>query len=92
MTESPRVPLQPTSDSQALDRSVNGPHELRRLLTVPLLGAVPYVESEAEARRRRRTVVASGALILAVALASIHYFLHPLPALLRMAIRYVGLG
>jgi succinoglycan biosynthesis transport protein ExoP len=80
---------------EAFDRSVKGVRELQRLASVPLLGAVPYVENEADLRRRRRTLATlttTAVLVLSLALAFVHFFIEPLPVLWYTLLARAGLG
>jgi polysaccharide biosynthesis transport protein len=68
----------------ALDASVKGPLELARIATVPILTAIPYLETKRErASKRRRTWVAVGLIaLLAIALLlGVNFFVKPLSAL-----------
>lgn len=68
----------------ALDPSVKGPLELARIAAVPILTAIPYIETQKEriGNRLRTKVVACVAALFAVAFVlSIHLFLKPLPML-----------
>ncbi len=70
---------------EAFDASVKGPLELARIATVPILTAIPYIETRWEqVGKRRRTWLAVCLIsLLAVAfLLGVHFFLKPLPALL----------
>jgi uncharacterized protein involved in exopolysaccharide biosynthesis len=64
-----------------LDASVRGVRDMRQLLKVPPLAAIPVIVTQAEARRHRRRVVYSwvggvaGVLLLA---AVVHFFVRPL--------------
>lgn len=70
---------------EALDPSVKGPLELARVVAVPMLTPIPYIETQLERRRKRRRnrILASLIASLAVVfLLGIHFFLKPLPLLL----------
>lgn len=69
-----------------LDRSIKGPLELGRIARIPLLTAIPYIETRAEASRRR-LLAAAGSGITIVLVASVVYALHlfwkPLPSVVE---------
>jgi uncharacterized protein involved in exopolysaccharide biosynthesis len=76
------------------DRSVKGPWELARLARVPVLTPIPYIETEAERRRKRLRawIVSCLAFLFAVAfLVGVHLFLRPLPDLWDAVIRRIGI-
>jgi hypothetical protein len=76
----------------AIDASVKGPLELARIATVPILTAIPYIETSWErvGRRRRTWVVACLTVLLAVAfLLGVHFFVKPLSALLDSLTRKI---
>jgi hypothetical protein len=76
----------------AVDPSVKGPLELARIAPVPVLTAIPYIETRWEqVGKRRRTLmqVGAGALAGAVFLLGIHFFVKPLPALFDSVIRKI---
>ena len=77
---------------EAFDPSVKGPLDLARIATVPILTAIPYIETHWErVGNRRRTWVAIGSIaLLAIAfLLGVNYFLRPLSTLLDSLIRKV---
>ena len=79
---------------ELLDPSVKGPLELARLATVPILSAIPYIETQRErvARRWRQWLGLLLALLVAgVFLAMLHFLYRPLPLLLDSVARMVGL-
>jgi len=66
---------------EAFDPSIKGPLELARIAPVPILTAIPYIETQRErlGKRRRALMVASVVLLLGIAyLYSVHLFLKPL--------------
>lgn len=78
---------------EVADSSVKGPLELARVATVPVLTAVPYIETqrEREAGRRRVHWIAAIASLLAVAfLLAVHLFVRPLPSLLEAVFRRIA--
>jgi uncharacterized protein involved in exopolysaccharide biosynthesis len=77
----------------AFDASVKGPLELARIATVPILTAIPYIETRWErVGKRRRTWMAICLIsLLAVAfLLGVHFFLKPLPMLLDSLMRRIA--
>ncbi len=74
----------------ALDPSVKGPLELARIATVPILTAIPYIETQWErAGKRRRTWVVFGlvSLLVVAFLLGINFYVKPLSALLESLTR-----
>lgn len=70
----------------ALDPSVKGPLELARIVTVPILTAIPYIETRREraGKRRRNWLLVCLFSLLAIGfLWGVHVFLKPLPLLLH---------
>jgi hypothetical protein len=64
-----------------LDATVRGVRDVRMLLTVPPLAAIPHIGTQMERRRRRRTKIllwAGGVAGLAALLAVVHFFVRPL--------------
>lgn len=79
---------------EAIDRSVHGTRQLVRLVHAPVLGAIPYVYNMEDLRRERRTqwtAIASGAVVLSIAVAYVHFFVTPLPVLWYMIERRLGI-
>jgi hypothetical protein len=79
---------------EAFDASVTGPLELARIATVPILTAIPYIETRWErVGKRRRTWMAVCLIsLLAVAfLLGVHFFLKPLSVLLDSLMRRIAL-
>lgn len=77
---------------EALDPSVKGPLELARIARVPILTAIPYIETRRErlGKRRRTWMVACVFTLLGVAfLLGIHLFLKPLPEVWEGVIRRI---
>jgi polysaccharide biosynthesis transport protein len=65
----------------SLDPSVRGANDVRRLLSVPPLAAIPVIVTAAEERKRRRINRYSwqGVLLALVAVGvSVHFFVRPL--------------
>jgi polysaccharide biosynthesis transport protein len=78
----------------AFDASVKGPLELARIATVPILTAIPYIETRWEklGKRRRTWMAVALLLFLTVAvLIGIHVFLKPLSLLLDSVTRRIML-
>jgi succinoglycan biosynthesis transport protein ExoP len=68
----------------ALDGSIRGVGDIRRLLRVPPLAAIPLIVTHADQRRRRRRILFTwnGAIAgLIVIAASVHFFVRPLDVL-----------
>ena len=69
---------------EALDSSIKGPSELARIAPVPILTAIPYIETRRDqVVKRRRTLMMAGltSLMVAVFLLGVHFLAKPLPAL-----------
>jgi succinoglycan biosynthesis transport protein ExoP len=78
---------------EAFDPSVKGPLELARIVNVPILTPIPYIETQQERLRKRRRNRMLGCLIALAAvvfLLGIHYFLKPLPVLLDSLARRIA--
>jgi len=79
----------------AIDPSVKGPLELARIARVPVLTAIPYIETKGERKVVFRQIMLGGLLSLLIAaayLTAVHQFIKPLPLLLESALRRIGLG
>jgi uncharacterized protein involved in exopolysaccharide biosynthesis len=79
----------------ALDPSVKGPLDLARIATIPILTAIPYINTHLERTgKRRRTwmVAALTSLLVVTLLLGVHVFLKPLPALLDRAAHGITFG
>jgi len=77
---------------EAIDSSVKGPLNLARIATAPILGSIPYIETQRERLGRRRKVLAMTALVallVCVFVAGIHVFVKPLPELLESVTRRI---
>ena len=77
---------------EAFDASVKGPLELARISTVPILTAIPYIETQWEqvGKRRRIWMTVFLVALLAVAfLVGVHVFLKPLSALFESVTRKI---
>jgi hypothetical protein len=75
-----------------MDESVRGSKDLTRLLRVPVLAVIPYMENKAEKRRKRRIaliIVASLLAALGLALLLVHSFLIPLDVLWFRALQWL---
>ena len=69
---------------EAFDSSIKGPSELARIAPVPILTAIPYIETRRDqVVKRRRTLMMAGltSLMVAVFLLGVHFLAKPLPAL-----------
>lgn len=78
---------------ELLDPSVKGPLELARIASVPILSAIPYIDTHRErvARRWRQWLGLLLALLVAGAfLAMVHFLYRPLPTLFDSVGRMVG--
>lgn len=78
----------------AIDPSVKGPLELARIARLPVLTAIPYIETREErnARWRRNTAVAALGVLIAVAfLLAIHFYLKSIPELWASLVRTVSM-
>jgi hypothetical protein len=79
----------------AIDPTVKGPLELARIARVPVLTAIPYIETKGERKVVFRQIMLGGLLSLLIAaayLAAVHQFIKPLPLLLESVLRRIGLG
>ena len=73
---------------ELFDRSIKGPQELARIARVPILTAIPYIETEFEQLgKRRRTFLQAGAYaaLVVLLLAGVHFFAKPLPQIVGSA-------
>jgi uncharacterized protein involved in exopolysaccharide biosynthesis len=78
---------------EAFDSSVKGPLELRRIASVPILTAIPYIETRREREgERRRTMMLVGLTSLAAGafLLGVHFLLKPLPVLFDAVLRKIA--
>lgn len=79
--------------SDSFDQSVRGVHDIRRLLSVPPLAAIPVIRTVAERRQRRRAILyfwlGTAALIIGSA-AAIQIFVRPLDVLWLRTIQRLG--
>ena len=74
----------------AIDRSVKGPLELNRIASVPVLTAIPYIETRGERSRKRRRnllVLAAWCLLSLAFVLAVHVYLRPLPELMLSVTR-----
>ena len=75
-----------------LDPSIKSPLELARIAIVPLLTAIPYIETQAEIRAQARRAWLLGGLALSAVIAylvCVHLFLKPLSEILESVLRRV---
>lgn len=80
---------------EGLDRTVKGAKDLGRTVSLPLLSVIPYIENDAERRRRRmfRMLVGLGVVIAAgILLVLIHYFWMPLEVFWYYMLRRLNIG
>jgi uncharacterized protein involved in exopolysaccharide biosynthesis len=78
---------------QSLDASVRGAEDIRALLSVAPLAAIPVIVTQAEARRHRRVVRYSwqGAVVSLIALAAaVHFLVRPLDVVWVTLLRRFG--
>ena len=78
---------------ESLDSSVRGIQDIRALLSVPPLVAIPVISTQAEQRRHKRLVRYSwqGAIVSLVSLAvAVHYLVRPLDVLWLSLLRRFG--
>lgn len=77
---------------EALDDAVRDRNDLERLLTVPPLAVLPWIENAAERalRIRRLRIAAAGSLVAALAvIVTVHFAFRPIDLLLQMALRRI---
>jgi len=78
---------------ESLDASVRGPRDIRQLLQVPALASIPVIITADERIRHRRIVRFSWggtAVLMALAVLSIHLFYRPLDVLWSVIMRRLG--
>lgn len=78
---------------EAFDPSVKGPLELARITPVPILTAIPYIETRWERvgkRRRALMLIGLSSVVGAIFLLGMHFFVKPLPALFDSVIRKIA--
>jgi polysaccharide biosynthesis transport protein len=78
----------------SLDPSVRGVNDVRRLLSVPPLAAIPNIVTEAEARRQRRVARYSwqgAVVVLVVAGVTVHFLVRPLDIVWLSLLRRFGM-
>lgn len=78
---------------EALDGSVRGPGDIRRLLQVPALASIPVIvtaEDRARRKRMRKLSWGGGLAALIVSLAVVHVFVRPLDVLWLSLLRRLG--
>ena len=79
---------------ESLDPSVKGPRELARVATIPILSAIPYIETQRERlklKRRRTLVILMYATLLIALILLIHFFVKPIPDIMLTLTRRIGL-
>jgi uncharacterized protein involved in exopolysaccharide biosynthesis len=79
---------------QNLDRSVRGVRDVRALLSVPPLAAIPVIVTRADSRKRRRAMTFSwvGSVAGLVALTSlVHFYVRPLDVVWISLLRRFGI-
>ncbi len=80
--------------TEYLDRSLKTPEDVKRVASVPLLAALPYVEGEEELRARRKKrilLLCSFLCILILAIVIFHFWLMPLDIFWFKLTRKMGL-
>jgi succinoglycan biosynthesis transport protein ExoP len=78
---------------EVFDPSVKGPSELSRIASVPILTAIPYIETYRErAGKRRRAMMLVGftLMLTGVFLLVVHLFMKPLPEILDAVLRKIA--
>jgi uncharacterized protein involved in exopolysaccharide biosynthesis len=79
---------------QNLDRSVRGVRDVRALLSVPPLAAIPVIVTRADSRKRRRAMtfswVGSGAGLVALT-SLVHFYVRPLDVVWISLLRRFGI-
>jgi hypothetical protein len=78
----------------SLDPSIRGINDVRRLLSVPPLAAIPNIVTQADARRRRRVSTYSwlgGVTALAGVFAAVHLLVRPLDIVWLMLLHRFGM-
>lgn len=79
---------------EAMDHSVRGPRSIRTLTQTPPLAIIPFIETEADVKRRTRRrflTVLGGLLGIALAAAAVHNFVKPLDVLWFQVMDRIGL-
>ena len=80
---------------EGLDGSVKNPKQLTRVLQVPLLSVIPYIESDTDrARRKKRRLLVAAAVVvgLVLLLGAIHFFWMPLEVFWYYVLRRLQLS
>ena len=73
---------------EMFDASIKGPGHLARIAPVPILTAIPYIDTRGELIGKRRRAIAVASMVLLVAgifFLAVHNFVKPLPAMLDAA-------
>ncbi len=79
---------------ESLDTSVKSDRELRRLLPVPMLAAIPYVENSTDLQRRSkgRVMLITGVVVaFVVVLAIVHFLVSPMDVLWYRVLRFLDI-
>ena len=79
---------------EAFDPSVKGPLELARIAPVPILTAIPYIETRRErVGKRRRSLMLLGLSSVAgvMFLVGLHFLAKPLPSLMASVVRKIAI-
>ena len=78
---------------EAFDASVRGPNDIRLILQVPALAAIPTIITEADRARRRKMRLYSwsgGVAVIFLAVAGVHVFVKPLDVVWASLMRRFG--
>ncbi len=79
---------------ESLDTSVKSAKELPKLLPVPMLAAIPYMENSSDMQRRSRGKTKITVAVLAVLIAAlliVHFFVSPLDVLWYRFLRFLDI-
>ncbi len=77
---------------EAFDQSIKNPSELARIASVPILTAIPYIETRRDQvvkRRRMLTLVGAYCSLVIILLLVVHFFAKPIPALIESVMRKI---
>jgi uncharacterized protein involved in exopolysaccharide biosynthesis len=78
---------------ESIDASVRGPNDIRSMLQVPALACIPVMLTAADRARRRRIAAfswAGSAVVVVLAVVSVHLFFRPLDVLWATLLRRFG--